>query len=135
MSYYNTVLAAVCGKTEAIRQFAKQSKAASIIDEEKILENFRLIDITRYQNDCSLYIYHAERCQWNEKEAAAWQAICELAVASQLQWIFYRIGENPDDVRTAFHPGFKATPDHRFLHLFSVERRIRANPYSLGELL
>jgi hypothetical protein len=128
---YNYLAVAVAGQSAAIRQFAEQVKTANIVDESEMLNHFRIVDIDlRYKPDFALFIYRAGDGLWKEEEKITWQAICKLAVAAHLSWIFYHVGKNSAEIELRQHLAYPEDGDSTFLDLFTIRRNSATMPYS-----
>jgi hypothetical protein len=125
ITYRNEVAAAIGGKPDAIEKFAKAVKQANLPDKMEILKHFQVIKI---EDDFSVCAVYFSSVSWFIEAEETWEKLTEMADKAGLFHVFYRIGEDINDIKvsTKFLIGDN-NYECRMEDIFSISRSILFN--------
>lgn len=92
---YNYISAAISGMPLVIRRFIQRINQMQIQDKNKILSDFKIVDL---EPTCSLFVLFENFIKWREEDEKVWEKLTKLAEELKLSWAFNRTGEDHTDI-------------------------------------
>ncbi len=112
---------AIGGKPDNIKQFAETVEKANIPDLLFILDDFKILQLEKH---LAVYALYLNPINWYESPDFTWQKIRNLATDAKLSYVFYRLGEDYNDVEIKSNFINEKKIDLAMLSLFGISRSI-----------
>ena len=120
MGYRSIVAAAIGSTPEKVKNFSQKIQFSKLPDKAEIFDHFKVITLNK---NFVIFAAYFDWVKWYEDEQESWKMLTDLAENAGLSYVFYRVGEDENDIEILSN-SHKPDFDISLFQLFSINSHI-----------